>query len=69
MLMCKGHWFTVAPCIRDAVWATYRPGQEVDKQPSKQWHLAAVAAIGYVARREKKMLTTSEREALKSFAL
>ncbi len=52
MLMCRQHWFTVPRPLRDAVWATYRPGQEVDKDPSPEWIEAADAAIDAVAERE-----------------
>lgn len=52
MLMCRRHWFMVPKPLRDAVWATYRPGQEIDKQPSAEWHEAADAAIRAVAERE-----------------
>jgi hypothetical protein len=52
MLMCRRHWFMVPKNLRDRVWATYRPGQCDDKQPSEAWHLAADAAIRHVAARE-----------------
>lgn len=68
MLMCKRHWFMVPSRIRSAVWNTYRPGQCDDKSPSRDWHQAASAAIGAVARREGKPLTRSEVEALEAFA-
>ena len=35
------------------VWNEYRPGQEVDKKPSKAYLDAAQAAIAYVAAKEK----------------
>lgn len=38
----------------DHTWATYRSGQEVDKQPSQSWHAAATAAIEAVAHREAR---------------
>jgi len=31
---CKHHWFRLPKALRDKVWATYRPGQEVRKDPS-----------------------------------
>lgn len=45
MLMCRPHWFMVPKHLRDLVWATYRPGQCDDKQPSVEWFAAADAAI------------------------
>lgn len=31
---CSTHWFTLPRGLRARVWRTYRPGQEVDKDPS-----------------------------------
>jgi len=31
---CKRHWFRLPKHLRDAVWAAYRPGQEITKTPS-----------------------------------
>lgn len=31
---CKKHWFALPKALRDRVWATYRPGQEITKTPS-----------------------------------
>lgn len=31
---CKKHWFKLPKRLRDKVWATYRPGQEITKDPS-----------------------------------
>ena len=53
MLMCKRHWFMVPHGLRDRVWETYRPGQEIDKDPSEEWHQAADAAIAAVAELER----------------
>lgn len=55
MLMCKKHWFMVPKQIRVQVWATYRPGQCADMNPSEEWHKAADEAILAVARREGKV--------------
>lgn len=53
MFMCKRHWFMVPKPLRDAIWATYRPGQERDKAPSPAYLANAVAAISAVAERER----------------
>ena len=66
-LMCKRHWFKVPKKIRDAVWATYRPGQCDDKQPAAEWHRAADAAIAHVALLEKAPVRTVEMDAYRSF--
>ena len=34
---CKEHWFRLPKQLRDAVWSTYRPGQEIDKNPSSEY--------------------------------
>jgi hypothetical protein len=44
-LMCILHWRTVPERIKELVWATYRPGQEVDKKPSKAYLLVQRAAV------------------------
>lgn len=67
LLMCLAHWRMVPRPIQRLVWAAYRPGQCDDKRPSKQWHQAADAAIGYVARMEERPVTKAEADALASF--
>lgn len=38
---CKPHWFTLPKRLRDKIWATYRPGQEITKDPSEEYLAAA----------------------------
>lgn len=52
MLFCKRHWFMLPKNLRDVVWATYRPGQEIDKRPSIEYLDAATQAVVYVAKKE-----------------
>jgi hypothetical protein len=52
MLMCKRHWYMVPKELRDRVWATYRRGQEIDKDPSMEYLDAAMAAVRSVAEQE-----------------
>lgn len=52
MLMCRRHWWMVPKDIREAVWASYQPGQEIGKEPSGEYITAARAAIDAVAKRE-----------------
>lgn len=54
MLMCKPHWYMVPKELRDRVWATYRPGQEVTKDPSREYLDASMAAINAVADKESR---------------
>ncbi len=49
MFACRGHWFSLPKRLRDAIWATYRPGQEADKRPSAAYLAAAQAAVNYLA--------------------
>lgn len=67
LLMCARHWRLVPKVIQRAVWAAYRPGQCDDKRPSREWHRAADAAIGYVARAEGRKLKLIESIELVSF--
>lgn len=34
---CKRHWFKLPKRLRDKVWDTYKPGQEVDMSPSVEY--------------------------------
>lgn len=52
MLMCKRHWFMVPPALRQAVWDTYSPGQEIRRDPTEAYLAAADAAIEAVAIKE-----------------
>lgn len=49
LLMCRRHWYMVPKPIRDWIWAAYRPGQEVTKDPSDEYMEAYRAAVGAVA--------------------
>jgi hypothetical protein len=52
MLMCRRHWRMVPGSLQDAVWATYRRGQERRKDPTQEYLAAARAAVLAVAERE-----------------
>ena len=62
--MCLRHWRMVPRKIQRAVWATYRDGQCDDMNPSKEWHCAADAAIGFVAVRDGRPIRVAEVNAL-----
>lgn len=38
---CREHWFTLPKMLRDRIWATYVPGQEIRKDPSPAYLEAA----------------------------
>lgn len=48
---CRPHWFALPKVIRDEIWATYRPGQEHDKMPSRAYLEAARKAEDYARKR------------------
>jgi hypothetical protein len=54
MFMCKRHWFTLPKPMRDAIWATYVPGQEITKTPTAAYLDNALAAIEWLAQKEGK---------------
>ena len=51
-LFCAAHWRTLPSRIRLAVLHAYRPGQEIDKQPSPAYLVAQRRAVMWVAVRE-----------------
>jgi len=51
-LFCLKHWRMTPRALQAAVWEHYRPGQEIDKQPSEAYLAAMNAAIEAVAARE-----------------
>lgn len=53
LLMCRNHWGKVPKKLQNEVYRCYRPGQEIDKQPSQQYLTAAKVAIDYVVNLEK----------------
>lgn len=54
MFMCQPHWFMVPPPLREGIKGSYRPAQEVDKQPSSEYLAIANAAIAAVAHKESR---------------
>jgi hypothetical protein len=51
---CKTHWFKLPLRLRNRIWATYKPGQEITKTPS--------AAYLEVAREVALWISTQNRE-------
>lgn len=48
---CREHWFQLPQSIRARIWATYRPGQEIAKNPSEAYLDAADAAQRWIHER------------------
>ena len=38
---CRKHWYQLPDDLRREIWATYRPGQEISKTPSRAYVRAA----------------------------
>lgn len=34
---CAAHWYALPHNLRMKIWRAYRPGQEIDKKPSKEY--------------------------------
>jgi hypothetical protein len=52
MFVCLRHWKQLTPELKNAVWATYRRGQEYDKNPSVAYIKAVNNAKLYLAEKE-----------------
>jgi hypothetical protein len=52
LLACRRHWFQLPKRLRDRIWATYRPGQEIDKRSSDEYSEAFDACIAFWRARE-----------------
>jgi len=46
---CRTHWFTLPKRLRDLIWATYVPGQEITKTPSEAYLKAARIVQEWIA--------------------
>ncbi len=49
---CKTHWFTLPRSLRDKIFLTYRPGQEVDGLPSRPYLDAAEEVQRWIREKE-----------------
>lgn len=47
---CKKHWFTIPKRLRDKIWKTYVPGQEITKTPSAEYVQAAVEVREWISK-------------------
>lgn len=54
MLFCAPHWKLTPKPVQNLVWATYRPGQEVSKDPSAIYLVVQSYAVAAVALRESR---------------
>lgn len=47
-LMCRDHWLRLPKHLRDGIWRTFRPGQEIDGEVSSGYQRALRAVLRYV---------------------
>lgn len=52
---CRSHWYALPKYLRDRIWATYRPGQEISKNPSESYIEAAEAVQAWIETYGKKL--------------
>jgi hypothetical protein len=50
---CKPHWFRLPLRLRNQIWATYRPGQEISKTPSEAYVRVAQEVQAWIAAGEE----------------
>jgi hypothetical protein len=49
---CKAHWFALPIGLRNRIWATFKPGQEVNGTPSAAYIEAAKAVQQWIKDRQ-----------------
>ena len=52
LFMCYKHWKMVPKKLQISIWNEYRPGQEIDKNPSIRYMAVQQFAVGEVADKE-----------------
>ena len=67
LLMCGKHWKMVPEEMQQEIYRYYRPGQEVAKNPRKEWVKAASNAVSYVLRKETEERLGTSAEGKISF--
>lgn len=50
---CREHWYRLPKPLRDRIWKTFRPGQEVSMTPSAEYLAAARDVQAWIARQTK----------------
>lgn len=53
---CREHWFSLPKYLRDEIWRTYRPGQEITKTPSAEYIAAANLVQTWIKNNSKSQL-------------
>lgn len=52
LFMCTKHWYKLPKVYQKVIWHYYRPGQEIDKEPTLDYIAVAFAGIACVALQE-----------------
>lgn len=45
---CSRHWFKLPKSLREQIWQTYRPGQEITKTPSAAYVKVALEVQAWI---------------------
>lgn len=53
---CRPHWFRIPKGLRDRIWATFKPGQERDGTPSREYVSAARAVQEWIEREQERAI-------------
>ena len=59
---CRTHWFKLPKHLRDWIWRTYMPGQEIKKNPSEEYLQAADAVQKWIKENVQPLRTGETRE-------
>ena len=51
---CRPHWYKLPGYLRRKIWASFRPGQEVSKTPSRRYVEVAREVQEWIAKHEQK---------------
>jgi hypothetical protein len=49
---CRDHWYRLPKAIRDRIWRTFQPGQEMSLTPSADYLAAAKEAQAWIAQQQ-----------------
>lgn len=52
---CRNHWFTLPSSLRKDLWNAYRPGQEIDMNPSREYLEAVRQIKKWIIKHEKNV--------------
>jgi hypothetical protein len=52
---CRAHWFALPRSLRDRIWAAYRPGQENDQRPSREYVEVAREVREWIAQNAERL--------------